>query len=372
MQSHKPVIAVVIPYAIYPVNSGGKKASADFLALLATRYNVHLVTASGGEAPPAGIIHHPVLGAGTQRYTNPQLVARVHALLQANRIKKIIFVQPYLGWLAMALKRKGYTFFVKSENIEATRWRSLRKWWWPGMQVYEKLAYAQAEHVFFITEEDRKWAVKNYSLLPGKTSVFTYGTHLQQSPSSAERQAARNMIVAQYGLDANSKILLFNGTLDYAPNTLALQFIIAELVPYWQAKNFSYHLLVCGSRLPVAFQNLDGVPGAVYAGFVEDIVPYFLGSDVFLNPVNEGGGIKTKLVDALAYGLTSVSTPNGAIGIPAGIAGEKLIIAASNEAADFAEAVMHAGATHLPTPPGFYEHFNYEENLKKLVGVIGS
>jgi hypothetical protein len=52
----------------------------------------------------------------------------------------------------------------------------------------------------------------------------------------------------------------------------------------------------------------------IYAGFVDDISIYFKGADVFINPVSYGGGIKTKLVEALGYNLNAVSTSNGAIG----------------------------------------------------------
>lgn len=53
----------------------------------------------------------------------------------------------------------------------------------------------------------------------------------------------------------------------------------------------------------------------IYCGFVNDIDLYFKGCDIFLNPLQDGGGIKTKLVEALGFGKTCISSENGAIGV---------------------------------------------------------
>ncbi|MBK7558780.1 MAG: glycosyltransferase [Chitinophagaceae bacterium] len=69
----------------------------------------------------------------------------------------------------------------------------------------------------------------------------------------------------------------------------------------------------------------------IYAGFVEDINLYFKGCDIFINPVVNGGGIKTKLVEALGYDLSVTSTKTGAIGIPVEMTGNKMKISEDND-----------------------------------------
>jgi len=57
---------------------------------------------------------------------------------------------------------------------------------------------------------------------------------------------------------------------------------------------------------------------------VDDITLYYKGADMLINPVMDGGGIKTKLVEALGYSMNVVTTTSGAIGVPLTITGEKI------------------------------------------------
>ena len=82
----------------------------------------------------------------------------------------------------------------------------------------------------------------------------------------------------------------------------------------------------------------------IYAGFVDDISIYFKGVDVFINPVTDGGGIKTKLVEALGYNLNVVSTMNGAIGVDEKICNGKLFVCENDDwqtFADFMESALY-------------------------------
>jgi len=78
----------------------------------------------------------------------------------------------------------------------------------------------------------------------------------------------------------------------------------------------------------------------IYAGFVDDINLYFKGADIFINPVIDGGGIKTKVVEALGYDLSVISTQSGAIGIPEEITGGKLLVLPDNDWTEFARKII--------------------------------
>ncbi len=54
---------------------------------------------------------------------------------------------------------------------------------------------------------------------------------------------------------------------------------------------------------------------------------YYKAADIFLNPIGEGGGIKTKLVEALAANDTAISFATAAIGVPPTVTGMLLIVA---------------------------------------------
>ena len=69
---------------------------------------------------------------------------------------------------------------------------------------------------------------------------------------------------------------------------------------------------------------------------------YSCGSSIFVNPITEGGGIKTKLVEALACNLNCVSFFTGAIGVDEEICGNKLIIINDGDYQSFANAIITA------------------------------
>jgi glycosyltransferase involved in cell wall biosynthesis len=50
-------------------------------------------------------------------------------------------------------------------------------------------------------------------------------------------------------------------------------------------------------------------------GFVADLTPLFRESHLFVAPLPEGGGIKIKILEAMARGIPVVTTPVGAEGI---------------------------------------------------------
>ena len=80
------------------------------------------------------------------------------------------------------------------------------------------------------------------------------------------------------------------------------------------------------------------------------------GPDVFLNPVTDGGGIKTKLVEALGYNLTAVSSLNRAIGVDPGLSPGKLLVADHADWEGFAR-MIRGGQFNRKYFPGFFNHF---------------
>jgi hypothetical protein len=165
---------------------------------------------------------------------------------------------------------------------------------------------------------------------------------------------------------------LFNGTLDYKPNLDALDIILQKINPQLLAnEGFKYKIIICGNKLPVEYSGLFNYKdkNIIYAGFVPDINPYFKGADIFINPVLNGGGIKTKLVEALGYNLSVVSTKSGATGIPAEITVGKMTIIADNDWSSFANKVISMG-TEVPTPKEFFDHFYWGNIADKAAKAI--
>ncbi len=98
-------------------------------------------------------------------------------------------------------------------------------------------------------------------------------------------------------------------------------------------EGFKYKIVICGKGLPNEMNNLKSYANKniIYAGFVDDITAYFKAADIMLNPVLSGGGVKTKMIEAIAFGATVVASKTGAAGIERSVCGNKLSIVDDND-----------------------------------------
>jgi len=365
----------IVPYNIFSAKLGGQKGIALFNKYLAKECALYCVTVKSNQPSYAeGYTLYPLLGSASFRYINPFNFFLVKRLVQELKITHLILEHPYFGWLGILVQwATGVKLVVHSHNIENTRWKSVGKWWWKILFRYEGAIHRAADYNFFINEADRQYALKAFRLEERKSAVITYGIEWNSTPTLNEKQRCREQLVQQYGLSADTNILLFNGTLGYPPNLQALQVILERLNPLLLSSSLTYKIFICGSGLPENMQGLATYANKniIYAGFVDDITTYFKGADLFLNPVIEGGGIKTKLVEALAYGTRTVSTVNGSIGVSKEDAGDLLQIVDDGNWPAFATAIITSCAVPAPAlPPAFFEKFYWVNIARKAAAFM--
>ena len=185
----------------------------------------------------------------------------------------------------------------------------------------------------------------------------------------ADAQVVKQKIYARHNIPANTTLLFFNGTLDYKPNLDALIFILNEINPLLlNEQSFNYRILICGRGLPSLYNELKNYAdkNIIYAGFVDDVYAYFKAADIFINPVVTGGGVKTKVVEAMGYGVTVVSCASGAAGIELSVCGEKIKVVNDNDATAFVKEIMSNRNTQIKTPQSYYEYYSWKNIVKKL------
>jgi len=115
-----------------------------------------------------------------------------------------------------------------------------------------------------------------------------------------------------------SKTILFVGAMDRPVNIQAATYFITRVLPLIRKEIPDVQLYVVGNRPPdeiKAFGNND--QNVFVTGFVEDVKSYFLKATVFVAPLFIGGGIITKILDAMAAGLPAIITSIGNEGINA-------------------------------------------------------
>lgn len=363
----------IVPYKIFPASFGGQKTIALFNEYF-SEYN-HLLCVTVKENDPSHASYEilNVLSNSRTRYINIFYFRTLKRIIQENNISHIIIEHPYYGWLALLLQHFcNVKVIVHSHNIESERFRTVGKWWWKILWYYERFVHQKSDFTFCITPQDRDYFYNQYKVPYEKSSVITSGIPWETLPTETEREVAKRKLQEIYSLTNNVCLFLFNGNLHYKPNLDAVKKIVYQINPLLIKREISYKIIICGKGLPEEMDELKEFrdKNIIYAGFVDDITIYFKGADVFINPVTDGGGIKTKLVEALGYNLTSVSTLNGAIGVDENICNGKLLQCGNSDWEQFTDAMEKATQVTQSIPSEFFIHFFWGNIAKKAAKII--
>jgi glycosyltransferase involved in cell wall biosynthesis len=132
--------------------------------------------------------------------------------------------------------------------------------------------------------------------------------------------------------------ILHIGTMFWPPNIDGILWFLREILPLIQAQRPKTTFDVVGAKPPpeiVAYGSNGS--GTNVTGYVVDPTPYYETTGVMVVPLRAGGGMRVKILNALAQGLPIVSTTLGCEGI--GVEpGRHLLVADTPEA--FAQATL--------------------------------
>ena len=363
-------LLVIAPYQYLPYFSGGQKSIAQFLDYLGRETDLTVISVPDNDA--SLIKSYKYLAwlkkRSFSKYSDLSLISKLTTLIRKEKFDAIIWEHPYYTWLASMVKKgTGIKTILHIHNIEYQRFQSTGKWWWPILRIYEKKFFRIADEILFVSPNDKKFAIDNWNIKPEKCVEVAFGVEISRYPN--DKDSCKKAIKAIHQISDDEAILLFNGLLDYTPNLDALLAILNQINPIlFHHPNFKYRVIICGKRLPEELNELKehANRNVIYAGFVNDIEMYFKGADLFLNPVQSGGGIKTKMVEAIAFGTTVITTETGAMGIHKDICGKKLVVVPDNSWNDFAAAII-SNADHVEVTPGsYYEYYYWGSIVKKV------
>jgi len=362
----------IVSYPFLPAKVGGQKGIALFCKYFSRYHQLVCITIRDNDPSAAeGYTVLNILSNAPARYINGLYFFAIRSQIKKYKATHLILEHPYYGWLGILLKWfAGIKLIVHSHNMEGLRWKTLGKWWWPILWQYEKFTHRSADYNFFIHDEDRHYAIEHFHLNPAKCITVTYGIEWDQIPASEEVLGARTELRRKFNISENQTILLFNGAFNYSPNLDALEKIVEKINPLLKArKDFPYRILICGRDIPEKYDQLQD-ENLTIAGFVDDINLYFRGADIFLNPISEGGGIKTKLVEAIGSNLNAVSTRTGAIGVDPAICNGKLLLVEDGDWDGFINKIVLAAGVRADTPPAYFAHFYWGNSTRKAAAFI--
>jgi glycosyltransferase involved in cell wall biosynthesis len=194
-------------------------------------------------------------------------------------------------------------------GLDRRAWRSLGR-----------AAFTSADAIVVFTERDRLVV----GPLSGSTPVnrISLGYDVPYPPASPT------------GTD--SQTILFVGSFIHPPNVDAAVWLARDIFPSVRARVESASLQLVGSHASGEIGALEG-PGVAVRADVPDTWPYLDAAAIVAAPLRVGGGMRVKVLEALAAGKAVVATPLAVEGL--GLKpGEQVVVCET--AMEFADALV--------------------------------
>jgi glycosyltransferase involved in cell wall biosynthesis len=147
-----------------------------------------------------------------------------------------------------------------------------------------------------------------------------------------------------YALEEKGNVL-FVGNFTHPPNVDAALWLGHEIMPLLRVRYPGVRLTLVGIYPPQSVQAL-ACDDIVVTGSVPEIEPFFERAAVILAPLRIGGGMRMKVLQAMALGKAVVTTPRGADGLTIDGQQPPLIVAESaEEIADATASLLNSSDT---------------------------
>ncbi len=361
----------IVSYKVFPAQMGGQKYIAAYYSELSKHANLVLAVSKDNQVDRFS--PYKVLPFLFNHWYGPLNIIYIYKLCQIIRKEKINVIlidHTYFGWIGVILQFLTHKkLVIKSANIESLRFKDMGRVGWRLYDQYEGWVHRNAMLNFFITDEEKKLAINRWNLLPATCETLLYGVTLKFPVSKSERARCRNLLIQEHNVSPHTKLFLFNGTLDYLPNTDALYVITQELIFKMESSLMPYKIFICGNRISSEWEKvLRENPNIIYKGYVKDIDKYYMGTDCFICPITLGTGIKTKIVEAIAHGLPVIACRKSGEGFTDIELEKQLHLIDNYNWNAFADAMLKLDYFHFSeTPAAFFSTFNWSIIVQKSI-----
>lgn len=265
------------------------------------------------------------------RFASEDFAARLQSRVDAFRPDVIQVESVYLTDYLEQVKGIGNIKLVlRLHNIEYQIWERLaaenksflKHFYFKNLaeriEKYEEWAWKQYNLLLTITDIDAAIVKASYPAAPIYTVPFGIDTDKVQQDGSDDLTKGYHI-----------------GAMDWLPNKEAIDWFLRDIWPAVHTAVPAFKFFFAGRYMPESYKNLQQ-EGVTSMGEVADANAFIADKKILIVPLRSGGGIRVKILEAMAAGKIVISTDVGMQGISAEPGVHYL---RANNAKTFAEAV---------------------------------
>lgn len=257
---------------------------------------------------------------------------RLAEVLDSFRPDVVQVESPYLSVYLPDIKQNTKAFTVlRMHNVEYQVWDRLAAETSNPFKRFYLHKLAKRIRLY----EETIW--KEYELLLPITYI----------DESVIKKTLKNVVTytVPFGIDldtARQKTVVENwagyhiGAMDWLPNKEGIRWFLNEIWPAIRRRAPDFEFYFAGRNMPDEFRNIS-LPGVHAAGEVPDAAKFIADKKILIVPIQSGGGIRVKILEAMAAGKIVISTAIGMQGIEA-VEGKHYL--QTNTAGEFSHAVL--------------------------------
>jgi glycosyltransferase involved in cell wall biosynthesis len=110
----------------------------------------------------------------------------------------------------------------------------------------------------------------------------------------------------------DGRSILFVGSLGYQPNADSILWFATTIMPRLRTRFGRCRLTIAGANPPRAVRALGRHPDIRVLGFVDDLAELYRRASLLIAPMQAGGGTRIKVLEAAAFGIATVASPQAA------------------------------------------------------------
>ena len=261
------------------------------------------------------------------KYHDYKIYKKIEGIIKEKNIDIVFINHLHMAFYGKLMKEKfpGIKLILREQNTEYIFWKRIFKeeknvlkkfiFWWQSFKIlnYEREIINIFDKCFMISPVDQLNLLKIN--LNAKTVAIPTAINIKKYQLSQT-------------INTIPHSMIYVGNFSWLPNLQGLLWFLREVWPEIVEEFSDAKIFIVGKNPSdeiIRFKSKN----IIVTGYVNDIKPWIAKAEIFLVPLFSGGGIRIKILEAMAMKKPIVSTSIGAEGI--GVSNMKNIIVSDNK-----------------------------------------